>query len=617
MTEGELGFILVDADGAVVATNAAAARALQLPAPEAVAEVSIPAESIPRQKGTGSPVGAGVSVTADPGEAPVQVTVADSTLTWYRDRRILLRPTPDSRLTVLTAGDSAHEQRADAPTRGSVVDLLESLLRSAVRDSPTAVFLLDLDHFKTVNEASGHIAGDTLLVDVGQRLQSLIRPSDVLARLGGDEFILICRDTSPADTEHIATRLRTAFDAPFEVGGRRVYTSASIGIAITPPLFADAETLLAHADAAMYEAKALGRARHRASGGASIRRSRERLEVGSEFREALAREDVQLHYQPVVGLRHGRLVGIDAVMLWSHSTRGPIAADVLSALADDMGFAAEVDQWLLRELGRHVAGLRARGALSLEHKAFLDISPRSLRDPDFPHLLQDISAAHRLPLTSLELRLSGPGVGTSELTDALQGLEALGVGVTLSAVGTGRTALTSVRQPAVTSLSIDSVFVDEITQAPKDLAIAASMIRMAEEAGLLSIAQGVASAEQLRLLRRLGCTAGEGPLWGTPQPADEFAAMLKAGLPAPERSFTAGAQGAAGRAVGHVTNEHGLHRLLRLAGDGASATTIAAALNAEGYQTPARLRWHGSSVAKVLREHQQPEPGEAAAPEDA
>jgi diguanylate cyclase (GGDEF)-like protein/PAS domain S-box-containing protein len=548
-----------------------------------------------RRDGTDVEVSLTVSPIFDESRAVVSASViAHDISARCRLERELVRQAMEDTLTGL-------------PNRTLLADRLAQAVAGSVRRrSPMAVLFVDLDQFKNVNDENGHLSGDLLLVQVSQRLQEVMRPADTVARFGGDEFVIVCEDADEALAKQIARRIAEALDEPFDVDGKRLFVTASIGIAVAPPLEADGGVLLRHADAAMYDAKAHGRAQSRVFDPERSEQSSQRLELTNELRQALSDEALEVHYQPIVELTSGRVLGIEALARWHHATRGWVPPAVFVPLAEDGGFVSALDRWVLARACHDAATLRARGVLSAEARLSVNISARGIADPDLLEIVRETAARARLPLYALELEVTETGLMTDPplAHDILTSLRELGVGVALDDFGTGYSSLTNIRQLPVTTIKIDRSFIQNIASRPDDLAIAASVIDLATAIGLRAIAEGVETSEQLALLQRLGCPAGQGHFWSKALSRDDLSRLLKrdpAGFLV--RAASQDARSAMG-ARDAVTNEHGLHRLVALSRDGGSATTIAAALNADGYHTPRGPRWHTSSVARVMRDLQ-------------
>ena len=420
-----------------------------------------------------------------------------------------------------------HDGLTGLPNRAFLVDRLSRLLaQSTVTRAPVAVFFLDLDEFKRINEAQGHFAGDRVLGEVATRLSTLVRPVDTVARLGGDEFVLVCPDTDMEAADRFAQRIIEALGRPVRVEGRAVHISASIGIAVSPPLEADAEGLLRHSDAAIYEAKARGRSRSQIFDLAFAERSRDQLRLAGDLREALARDLLDVHYQPVVDLTDGRLVGFEALARWEHPTRGPVPPGVFVPLAEHSGFVSELDQWVLRRACRDTRSGLAAGSLPADARVAVNLSARSLGDPELVRIVHDILVAEDLPPEALVLEITETALmqDIDTARGSLEGLRAMGAGVALDDFGTGYSSLSFLRELPVTQVKIDRSFIANIAGNGEDLLITESIIDLAHGLGLETVAEGVETEGQLALLRRLGCTSAQGHLWSRAVPLDRLVA---------------------------------------------------------------------------------------------
>ncbi len=424
---------------------------------------------------------------------------------------------------------ATHDALTGLPNRA----LLSERLSQALADSPSpgrpvSALFLDLDSFKTVNDARGHLAGDQLLRAVATRLQSVVRSSDTVARLGGDEFVIVCPDSDSAAAQRLAERVTDALAVPVLIDHEAVHVTASIGVAVAPPLEADAETLLRHADAAMYEAKARGRARTQLFDISFAERSRHRLALADELRAALREGQLEVHYQPVLAIATGRPVGVEALTRWRHPERGWVPPTTFVPLAEDTGFVAELDRWVLAQACRDAVVLRVLGLLDADARMSVNLSPRTLGDPDLVEDIRRITAAAQLPVQALVLEVTETAVMNDVITArrSLEALRGLGVGVALDDFGTGYSSLSLLRQLPVSRLKVDRSFVRHLAERSDDLAIAASIINLAHALGMETVAEGVETLEQRRLLDQLGCPLGQGFLWSKALPLGEVIALL-------------------------------------------------------------------------------------------
>jgi diguanylate cyclase (GGDEF)-like protein len=475
------------------------------------------------------------------------------------------------------------------------------IARSVRRGRPLAVLFVDIDRFNAINATHGYVVGDQVLAEVAARLHATVRMGDTVARFGGDEFVVLSDETSKGEVAQLAERIVAVLAAPMDISGVELTVSASLGISVSPPLAPDGDALLRYAQAAMYHAKSLGRSRWQVFDSSSERRWNERIELGRELSEALAQNALQVHYQPVVELATGRLLGIEALLRWDHPTRGWVPPALLVPIAEDIGLIAALDDWVLRQACSDAAALRRAGTLPEKAYLAVNVSARNVSDSSLVARVRDAAEVAALPLASLELEVTETGL----LEDArsarrvLRSLRDLGVGVALDDFGTGHSSLTYLRRLPISTLKVDREFVQNIATRADDLAIAVSVVDLGRAVGLRTVAEGVETPEQLSMLHRMGCIGGQGYVWSQAVPAAGVAALvggsdgfLAATADNTRRNHRPGAD--------PVTNEHGLHRIEALHRDGASLATIAAALNAERYRSPADQRWHTASVARVI-----------------
>ncbi|HVU71678.1 MAG TPA: EAL domain-containing protein [Mycobacteriales bacterium] len=489
------------------------------------------------------------------------------------------------------------------PNRTLLHDRLQQAIANADRRrKPLAVLFCDLDHFKRVNDSRGHLIGDELLKVAATRISSAIRSGDTVARFGGDEFVVVAVDTGRVEAEALARRIGAALQEPMIIDGRHHAVTASLGIAVTPPLPADANDLLRHADAAMYNAKNAGRATSRTFDAGMLAETSARQHLTDDLRQMLDADRLEIHYQPQIDLTTGALVGLEALLRWHDPAHGWVSPNVFVPLAEDAGFAIDLDDWALQRACKDTGRLRRLGVLPEKARVAVNRSVRSLTD-DLPSRVADAARRARLPLEALELEVTETALMTdlTLATRTLGALQSRGVGVALDDFGTGYSSLVYVRQLPITTLKIDRSFVDHIVDEADDLAIATSVIDLGRRLQLSTVAEGVETVDQLAMLKRLGCRSAQGFLWAPALPLDDLIRTLKqnggrwaieADVPDSPRSRP--------RMGDALTNEHGLHRLLELHGDGASLMTIAAALNAEGFASPGGARWHHRAVARAL-----------------
>ncbi len=390
-----------------------------------------------------------------------------------------------------------------------------------------AVIYLDLHNFKTVNDSLGHIAGDELLVSVTARLTGCLREGDTAARLGGDEFALLLEDTTAEDAAVVAEHVIAALAAPFTLAGKELFATASIGIALDEPGI-PRDQLLRNADLAMYTAKGLGKNRYEVYAPEMHSTAVDRLELENELRRALEREELRVHYQPIVGLSSREVVGVEALVRWEHPERGLLGPDRFIPVAEECG--------LIEPLGRWVLGVACGQAKAWhdEHRGpaglsvSVNVSPRQLRDPRFVDDVAHVLAATELPPACLTLEITeGAMMGDAELALVhLTALKALGVQLAVDDFGTGYSSLSYLQLFPIDILKIDRSFVLGMDRGPEESALARAIVRLAQTLHLTAVAEGVESNAQADVLLQLGCPLAQGYLYSKPCPAEAITELL-------------------------------------------------------------------------------------------
>ena len=419
------------------------------------------------------------------------------------------------------AGASRVSQDAltQLPNRAHFLELVERSLAHGRRREGyrSAVLFVDLDRFKSVNDDLGRVAGDELLVKIGDRLKTCLREGDVLARPGGDEFTILLDDVKEAgETELVADRIHQAIGQPFEVAGHEVCATASIGIALSAPAYSRAEDLLLDADTAMYRAKAQGGARSAAFDPALRERAPQLVELEADLRRALAREEFRVHYLPIVDVATGRIQGLEALIRWAHPKLGLISPDQFMPLAEESGLIVPIGRWLLAQAGREFQGCR-RGGASGELTLNVNLSTRQLQHPGLLEQIDGLLAEHGLDPQDLVVELTEKTLQHGDGATARIGeLRDRGVRLYMDDFGTGSCSLSSLFRFQLDSLKIDrSLFTGGSPrgQAPE---LVRTIVAAARETGTHVVAEGVETADQLGFLREVGCGAAQGFYFSPP-----------------------------------------------------------------------------------------------------
>ncbi len=416
--------------------------------------------------------------------------------------------------------------------RSLFVDRLRQSLIYADRSGRiVAVLMLDLDRFKVVNESLGHRQGDELLKEVAGRLAKNLRAGDTVAHPGGDEFLVTLAEVATVDDVGlVANKLRELFGRPFEVAGRELRVTVSIGISLYPKDGDDADTLLRHADIAMYRAKEEGGDRFCFFAAEMNLRAQETLELEADLRQALEREEFLLHYQPKVSLADGRFAGCEALVRWQHPRRGLVSPGVFIPLAEETGLIVPLGTWVLRQACARAKAWQQEGLAPF--KVAVNLSARQFREPDLCERIEEILEATGLEARWLELELTESMImhDPAGAADTMQRLRALGIGLCLDDFGTGYSSLNYLRRFPVDTLKIDRAFIIDVASDASAAAVATSVVAIAHSLGIEAVAEGVETREQLEFLVGCNCDLLQGYLFCRPLPAGEFAAVVREGL---------------------------------------------------------------------------------------
>lgn len=418
---------------------------------------------------------------------------------------------------------SRHDALTDLPNRSLLEKCLrETLLSDAERGSRTALLHVNLDHFRTINEAIGMAAGDEFLREVARRLCASARREHVVACLGGDDFVVLFSQIAGIEeVAEFARALSGTLRQSFLASGQRIFPSASIGIAVTPEDGIDAEALLGAATAAMNIAKQSGG--NQTSFYQSCMRSTavERIRLESELRTALRHRQLLVYYQPIVDLMTRRTVGAEALIRWQHPRRGLLTPDAFIASAEQNGLIVQVGSWVLETVTRQMGAWDERG---MHVPVAVNVSVREFRDPGFfEHLCETIRGSGISPeMLTIEVTETLAIDEAEQTRQTLAACRELGVRISLDDFGTNHACLANIKRLPITTLKIDKTFIRDVAKSPTDAAIVTAILSFAKSLDFVTVAEGVEAVDQLQWLRSAGCAYAQGYLFARPIPAREF-----------------------------------------------------------------------------------------------
>jgi diguanylate cyclase (GGDEF)-like protein/PAS domain S-box-containing protein len=432
------------------------------------------------------------------------------------------------------AHHTVHDPLTGLPNRTLLLDRLrQGLGRLSRSTSSLAMLFCDIDDFKTINDGLGHATGDELLVAAADRLRAVLRPADTAARFGADHFAIVCEELISAEQAlEIGRRLLEEFAVPFDLDGRQVHGTISIGIAVTTEPHMSPDVLMREADAAMHRAKAHGGARFELSDNTMGRYAVDRLQAKDALRQAIAGDELTLVYQPEVSLETGEMLGVEALVRWDHPHRGRLSPDEFIPLAEASGLIVPLGEWVLREACTQASRWHAAHPERRPLAVAINLSARQFRQPELASMIEQA------------LRDTGvdPGRIWFELTETtfmddldggmhgLEALRALGTHVAIDDFGVGFSSLDYLKRlTAIEMLKIDRSFTNSMLVDRRDHAIIQALLSLASSLELRAVVEGVETAEQARELRALGCDYGQGYFFARPEPAEAIERLLQTG----------------------------------------------------------------------------------------
>jgi diguanylate cyclase (GGDEF)-like protein/PAS domain S-box-containing protein len=431
-----------------------------------------------------------------------------------------------------------YDTLTDIPNR---VTLMEQLRHCTIRfkrhGEISALLFLDLDHFKKINDSLGHVVGDELLRETAARLKLIVREEDFVARLGGDEFVILLPDlgdsptTASTKAEHVAEKVHQELAIPFEIMGHRLNSTASIGVAMTDASNADPDSLLKHADTAMYQVKKEGRGKTSFYQIEMDRWIKSRLQLESDLRQALERDTLELHYQPVVAFNDNRIVGAEALLRWNHPERGYLPPNEVVELAEETGLIMPLGQWVLETACRQLKQwqLVFPEMASMEQIA-INVSTLQFRQNDYPDRVIDTIVSYGVDprVIVLEMTESVMIEKTTDTVRKMQWLRDQGIGIAIDDFGAGYASLSYLKKLPFTTLKIDRSYIQDLVDDKDDAILVETIVAIARKFDLRIVAEGVETCEQYRFLNAAQCHMYQGYLCNLALPADDFAEFFRA-----------------------------------------------------------------------------------------
>ncbi len=417
--------------------------------------------------------------------------------------------------------DAFHDALTGLPNRALFTDHVKLAIARLHRrgDQKFAVVYLDLDRFKVINDSLGHLGGDQLLIGIARRLEGSLRPGDTVARIGGDEFTVLLEDIGDgSEVSQIAERIQRELSAPFSLSGREVFTTVSMGIALSSQEYERPEDILRDADTAMYRAKSLGKARHETFDTGMHSQAIQLLQLETDLRRALTRQEFRVVYQPIMSLESERLRGFEALVRWHHPIRGLISPMEFIPVAEDNGMIVQIGEWVLRQACEEMKRWQQSFPSQPQLFVCVNLSVKQFSQQDLIEKVSTILRETNLTPATLKLEITESAVmeNVETATRMLTELRELGVQLAMDDFGTGYSSLSNLHRFPINTLKIDRSFITHMVDNNENAEIVRTISGLAQNLGMDVVAEGVETREQLGILRGLGCQFGQGYFFSKP-----------------------------------------------------------------------------------------------------
>ncbi len=471
-----------------------------------------------RRDGTRTPINLAMrAITSESGETTGFVSIAFD----IAERRQML-----DYVTHLATHDPLTGLLGRALLRDKTMEAVERARRYGTK---VALFMVDLDQFKRINDSLGHASGDQVLVEAANRLSRSVRSTDVVARVGGDEFVVVMTDiTSVADVEQCAAKLVAKMAPEISIDEYLVNVTASVGVCIYPDFATDAKHLLKRADAAMYAAKENGRNQYQIFSEDMLKETADRLSMEHALRHALANDELSMHYQPQISLTTGAVTGMEALLRWKHPRLGDVSPSQFIPLAEETGLIVPIGEWAFMTACRE--GKALRDELGMDLTVSVNLSPRQFQQQNLVEVIENSLDESGLPARNLEIEITENMlmVNSDGNLDKLQKIRELGARISIDDFGTGFCSFSYLLQYQVDRLKIDQSFVKQAGTDPNAAAVVRTIIAMSHGLNIQVVAEGVETDEQLRFLVRRKCDEAQGHFVARPVAAKDFSSAVRA-----------------------------------------------------------------------------------------